>query len=100
MRLPGFLFTIRTQLEILAYGSSSIDTGETGSNGGTEGSASVDMTVTRTSAESGARITKKSPQTGDENSALPWLLLCFAAVSGGTAVSVRKRRTVHSGKFI
>lgn len=92
--------SIDTQLEILAYGSDSTDTGETGSSDGSEGSTGADATATRTSAVSEAKITKKSPQTGDENRALPWLLLCFATVCGGTAVLVRRKRTASSGKFI
>ena len=86
--------SIDTQLEILAYGSGSGsgEAGVTDPGSGAEGSAGADVPATRTAAVSGARITKKSPQTGDENRALPWLLLCFAAVCGGTAVSVRKKK--------
>lgn len=87
--------SIDTQLEILAYGSGSGsgEAGVTDPGSGAEGSTGADATATRTAAVSGARITKKSPQTGDEDRALPWLLLCFAAVCGGTAVSVRKKKT-------
>lgn len=87
--------SIDTQLEILAYGSGSGsgEAGVTDPGSGAEGSAGADVPATRTVAVSGARITKKSPQTGDENRALPWLLLCFAALCGGTAVSVRKKKT-------